>query len=404
MSKTVIRFLLAAISTIAAVALGYMAYLAVDVNRSTIQTLNVQMATADEGFSVDAMIFSDEALVLKGRGQSCLVLAENGEKVGGGEDFAVCFSNDTAKEKYVRLEKLRKTLAVAAEAKATKTDSATLKALNSEISDIARSFSSSAGQGGLISEYGEEEMVGALLARQLCLGNSDGIDALCDSLKAEISALENGAESGQVISAEKSGYFSAIADGWEQVVSVDRLLDFDFEEYQEAMRVGALSIDTDRVVGKMVYGYTWYLCTVTDSETAGYINPGKELTVKIAGEERSMSVLRKEYSPDGKDVFITMECRVPLSNISVERDQTVTIIGQSYEGFRVPAEAIRMEDGVTGVYVLEGAQAIFKPAEIIYSGDGYYLVSGSETDRNRVCTNDAVIVGGKGLHDGKVIG
>ena len=404
MSKTIIRFLVAAISTVAAVALGYMAYLAVDVNRSTIQTLNVQMATADEGFSVDAMIFSDEVLVLKGRGQSCLIFAENGEKVGGGEDFAVCFSNDTAKEKYMRLETLRETLAVAESAKATKTDSATLKRLNSEISDIARSFSSSSGQGGLISEYSETDMVSALLARQLCLGNENGINVLCDSLEAEISALEKETESGQLISAEKSGYFSAVADGWEQVISIDKLLEFSFEDYRKAMDVGALSIDTDRVVGKMVYGYTWYLCTVTDSETAGYIDPGKEITVKIAGEERSMSVLRKEYSPDGEDVFITMECRVPLSDISVERDQTVTIIGQSFEGFRVPAEAIRIEDGVTGVYVLEGAQAVFKPVEIIYNGDGYYLVSGSETDRNRLFTNDAVIIGGKGLHDGKVIG
>ncbi|MBR6771850.1 MAG: hypothetical protein IKM29_00500 [Clostridia bacterium] len=404
MSKSVIRFLIAAISTVAAVALGYMAYLAADVNRSTIQTLNVRMATADEGFSVEAMIFSDEALVLKGRGQSCLVFADNGEKIGGGEDFAVCFSSDSAKEKYVRLENLRMTLDIVNGAKATKTDSAALKRLNSEISDIARTFSSSSGQGGLISEYGEKEMVSALLSRQLCLGNANGINVLCDSLEAEISALEKETENGQLLSAEKSGYFSAVADGWEQVVSIDRLLEFSFEEYEEAMNVGALSIDTDRVVGKMIYGYTWYLCTVTDSETAGYINPGKEIKVKIAGEERDMSVLRKEYSPDGEKVFITMECRVPLSDISVERDQTVTIIGQSFEGFRVPAEAVRIEDGVTGVYVLEGAQAIFKPAEILYNGDGYYLVSGSETDRNRLFTNDAVIIGGKGLFDGKVIG
>ena len=396
--------MIAAISTIAAVALGYMAYLAVDVNRSTIQTLNVQLATADEGFSVDAMIFSDEALVLKGRGQSCLVFSENGEKVGGGEQFAVCFSNASAKEKYEQLEALKNTLAIAENAKTTKTDSATLKMLNSRISDAARSFSSSSGQGGLLSESGETEMISALLSRQLCIGNADDINVLCDSLEREIAALEKSTESGQYLVAEQSGYFSSVADGWEQVISIDKLLEFSFEDYEKALSVGALSIDTDRVVGKMVYGYEWYLCVVTDSETAGYINQGRDIKVKIAGEERSMSVLRKVYSADGEQVFITMECRVPLSNITVERNQTVTVIGQRYEGFRVPAEAIRIEDGVTGVYVLEGAQAIFKPAEIIYNGDGYYLVSGSETDRNRLFTNDAVIIGGKGLYDGKVIG
>ena len=404
MSKSVIRFLIAAISTIVAVALGYMAYLAVDVNRSTIQTLNVGLVTANEGFSVDAMIFSDEALVLKGRGQSCLVFVENGEKVGGGEEFAVCFSNDSAKEKFVRLEELRETYLLAQSAKTVKTDSASLRKLNSELSEISRSFSSASGQGGIVSEQSETKMIKALLARKMCLGQTTEINALCDSLKMEIGALEKDAQHGQYISAEKSGYFSSVADGWEQVVSIDKLLNFSYEDYDKAMKVGALSIDTDRVVGKMVYGYTWYLCTVTDSDTAGYIDPGKDIKVMVAGEERTMEVLRKEYSPDGEKVFVTMECRVPLSDISVERQQTATIISRSFEGFRVPSEAIRIEDGVTGVYVLEGAQAVFKPVEILYTGEGYYLVSGSETDRDQLFTNDAVIIGGKGLYDGKVIG
>lgn len=404
MSKAVIRFLAVAVTTVLAVALGYMAYLAVDVNRRTVQTVNVSPVTADVGFSLDAMIFYREALVLKERGQTCHVLVQDGEKVGRGESFAVSFSSAADMEEYLELESLRDSLALVTASRETKTDSATLRELNSQIYGVSRELSSVSGQGGLVSRESEDKLLELMLSRELCLGNGNEISALSDALKAKINAAQEQSPAGQFIVAEKSGYFSGLADGWEQVINLDRLLEFDFEDYSAAMKAGPLSIDTDRVVGKMIYGYTWYLCTVTDAETAGYIGLGKDVDVVIAGDERTLEVKSKKYSADGTQVFIIFECHMPLSDISVEREQRVTVVSDTYEGFRVPNEAIRVEDGVTGVYVLEGIRAEFKPVEIIYTGEGYYLVSGSDTDRDELFTNDAVIVGGKGLYDGKVIG
>ncbi len=404
MSKTIIRFLVAVISTVVAFALGYMAFLAVDANRSAVQTVNVRMVTADIGYSVDTMLFWDEALVLKDRGQSCRILVENGEKVGGGEEFAVYFTNANDMQKFIRLEDVKNTLELLREAKATKTDSETLKSVNSQIFDVLGDFSSLSGQGGFISVGVEDEIAKAIISRELCLGNEERVDAVYESLEEEISKGEQSDFGKKYIKAERSGYFSSIADGWEQVISLEKFLDSDFEDYVAAMKVGPLSIDTDRVVGKMVYGYTWYLCAVMDAESAGYVNLNRDIDIVVAGEERTVEVIEKNFSADGSQVLIKMECNVPLPDISVERQQRITVISDRYEGFRVPSAGMRVEDGVTGVYVLEGSQAVFKPVEIIYTAEDYYLVKGSDTDRDELFTNDAVIIGGKGLYDGKVIG
>lgn len=404
MSKAVIRFLVVTLTTVLAVALGYMAFLAVDVNRRTVQTVNVSPSTAEVGFTLDAMIFNREALVLKERGQLCHVLVEDGEKVGRGENFAVCFSSEKDLQSYVELEELRERLGIVGLAQRSETDVAALRRINSELIGVSGGLSSASGQGGILETGKEAELLELMLSRELCLGNSEKVDRLSDTLEAKVSAGEQQAGTGKYITAEKSGYFSGLADGWEQVISLDKLLDFSFEEYAAAMKAGPLSIDTDRVVGKMIYGYTWYLCAVTDADTAGHIGLGRDLDVIVSGEERSMEVLSKEFSPDGTEVLITFECHVPLSDISVEREQRVTVVSETYEGFRVPSEAIRVEDGVTGVYVLEGIRAEFKPVDIVYIGQDYYLVAGSDSDRDELFTNDAVIVGGKGLYDGKVVG
>ncbi|MBR4941983.1 MAG: hypothetical protein IKZ19_08300, partial [Clostridia bacterium] len=245
MTKAVIRFLVAAISTVVAVALGYMAFLAVDVNRRSIQTVKVQMATAEIGENIDAMMFSDDILVLKNRGQSCQILVENGEKVGGGEAVAVVFDDEASRQKYVQLEELRDTMAIVSKARQTKTDSAALKTLNSRLSDIAGDFTARTGQGDADFQSSKSDMLLAMMSRELCLGNANEINVLYDTLKREISDLELETADLRYIDAERSGYFSALADGWEQVISLERLLEFSCDDYLAAVSVGPLTIDMD---------------------------------------------------------------------------------------------------------------------------------------------------------------
>ena len=90
--------------------------------------------------------------------------------------------------------------------------------------------------------------------------------------------------------------------------------------------------------------------------------------------------------------------------------QSASLIHESYSGIRVPTEALRVEDGVTGVYCLVGMQAVFKPVDVVYQGSGYYLVEPSKkeddtenTSSSRLRVGDSIIITAEELYNGKVI-
>ena len=59
---------------------------------------------------------------------------------------------------------------------------------------------------------------------------------------------------------------------------------------------------------------------------------------------------------------------------------------------------------VTGVYCLVGVNALFKPVDVLYNGDGFCLVKGtSDKEKTLLRAGDQVIVTAEELYDGKVV-
>ena len=65
---------------------------------------------------------------------------------------------------------------------------------------------------------------------------------------------------------------------------------------------------------------------------------------------------------------------------------------------------------VTGVYCLVGMQAVFKPVDVVYQGDKYYLVEPAKladdtenTSSSRLREGDSVLITAMELYDGKVL-
>jgi hypothetical protein len=86
------------------------------------------------------------------------------------------------------------------------------------------------------------------------------------------------------------------------------------------------------------------------------------------------------------------------------RRQNAEIVLSVYDGLRVPSEALRVCNGVTGVYKVVAQQAEFAPVDIIFAMDAYYLVSYDMTNPDGLLPSDVVITQAKDLYDGKVIG
>ena len=88
----------------------------------------------------------------------------------------------------------------------------------------------------------------------------------------------------------------------------------------------------------------------------------------------------------------------------------MTVVKSQYEGLKVSKKALRfIEDKEgnqqQGVYVVIGMQMDFVPVKILYFGEDFVICEKQTSNEQRVRKlYDNVIVKGRNLYDGKIIG
>lgn len=111
-----------------------------------------------------------------------------------------------------------------------------------------------------------------------------------------------------------------------------------------------------------------------------------------------------------------------MQGLTLLRRQSAEIILSTTEGTRVPRSALRIttqtvtekdaetdeevtkEIKVTGVYCVNGAKALFKPVDVLYTGDEYAVVRpAGSTEKVKLRSGDTVIAVARDLYDGKVV-
>ena len=110
------------------------------------------------------------------------------------------------------------------------------------------------------------------------------------------------------------------------------------------------------------------------------------------------------------ETVLILSSKIMDSDIARLRTEDVEIVINETDGIRVNKSAVRVIDGVQGVYVLTGNIVRFKKLDIIYTGEDYVIskmIKEDIYDENKVPylkIYDAVILEGKDLKDGKLIG
>ena len=97
------------------------------------------------------------------------------------------------------------------------------------------------------------------------------------------------------------------------------------------------------------------------------------------------------------------------SGFNYLRKQNVQIIEESYTGYKVPSNAVRVINGKKGVYILSGNTVKFKEITVLVEQDGYFIVEERPSYYedpdcyDKLGLYDMIIVSGKNLYDGKII-
>ncbi|MCI5904268.1 MAG: hypothetical protein MRZ61_03905 [Oscillospiraceae bacterium] len=234
---------------------------------------------------------------------------------------------------------------------------------------------------------------------QIIIGEETDYSDRIDRLSKEIEELEKKkSQPIDVITVPDSGYFISYADGYENVLSPDKLSGITVDKVKEIIENDGY--DSTKVsknaVGKIVNGYEWKLIGLINENDA-FFRMGQDVTVKLSSTPDTVNAVIEDIieSEDSKESIIVLSCEKLNYNLVQCRTERVELILNDYSGIKVPREAIRFnKNNEKGVYILQGQKIAFKKLDVIYECDDY-LLSKVNSDTGYISVYDDIITSGE---------
>lgn len=407
--------LLMAVLTIAVVAyFGLQAFLYF---RDPLTTAVTYTYTVEEAKELNGCMVRRELVLPEDAGGLLQLQRNEGERVGAGGTVAAVYTDQNSLDQQnelntlnLRIEQLRFAQDAALGAEAS------LK-LDAQIYRNLRTLNSAVQGGRLdLAETSANQLKALVLKRDYTYSDAGDLDAEIATLVQQRDALKSRtANSTRRITAPKAGLYSAVVDGWENTLTPDKLAEL------TPSALAALQPDPNlrSNVGKLVLGEEWFYVAPMKTEEAKALSEKRGLVLRFTkGVERDLPVELLSIGPEenGRSVVVFRGNQY-LPELTILRQQSARVVSQDVSGLRVPKEALRaasrMLDRETGeeivgeqsgVYCVVGREAMFKPVEVLWNGDGFLLVrSTAEKETVRLRPGDQVIVSARGLYDGKVV-
>ena len=319
----------------------------------------VYEAQAEDVISMEGWLVRTEE-PLPGQTGTVSRAVQEGQRVAAGETVATVYSDDSALQTVSRIETLELQLQQLQFALTSYLDpDAALKLDTSITGDILTLRQTLSAGDYAAAESDLAALKAAVLKRDHgSYTSQEEIQAQVKSVESEIQQQKAALSGAKTVTAKASGTYSAVCDGYESVLTEAFL-----EDVTPGKLNGVKAAAEQSNVGKLIYGDSWYYAVVLSST---------------------------RY----------------LAQTTLLRHQAADAVLHTYQGLRVPADALRVSaDGTTGVYCVDGENASFRPIELVYQGEGYALVKPAEgvRDTQTLRSGDQVIATSGELYDGKVI-
>lgn len=207
------------------------------------------------------------------------------------------------------------------------------------------------------------------------------------------------------VSIGETGYFVSSVDGYEDILNSDTVFELSKAQIEQILAADTAESNPAGVIGKLIDGYKWYMVAVLNTVRMGTVFEGAEVTLRVGYSQQDIDakIVSLKRQEDGSSICI-FECDTFSSEFVDGRVAQVKLLMDNYEGIRIPTSAIRIVDGKAGVYTRKGIEVIFKQIKQIISEEDYTLVENTSDLDGYISLYDTVIVGGKDLYDGKIIG
>lgn len=368
-----------------------------------VSTTLVTEGQAEDTIALNGWLLRDEE-VLPAQNGTLSRERQEGQRVGVGQVLATVYADDGALQTVSQIETLELQLQQLQFALTSYLDpDAALKLDTSITGDILTLRQALTGDDYTAADSDIAQLKAAVLKWDHPYTSQEEIETEIKAVEGQISSLKASLSGATTITAKAAGTYSAVCDGYETVLTTAFLEDVTPGKLARLQPAGAESN-----MGKLIYGDTWYYVVSLPEAQAAQLKALGTVTLRFAkgfDQNLRMQVVSVSAAENGQ-AAVTLSCRKYLAQTTLLRHQAADVILRIYEGLRVPSNALRVsEEGVTGVYCLDGVTAAFRPVTVLYQGQGYALVRPADgaSDTRTLRAGDEVIASAGALYDGKVI-
>lgn len=371
-----------------------------------ITTQSAEFHEAVDGLNVTGIIMRSEHLVTNGASGVLHFVVEDGSRVAKGGVIADIYDSASASRTVSRIGEVTKQINDITEIVSyNDLQAVDIELINSRVLSSLGNLVYSNSFGSFSSAAEDETaLLSAINRRQIVTGEQNDFSGRLEQLNAELASLNASlpAATGSVRAA-LSGYFVSGTDGYENLIDCSKL-DGITPEFLSELKPEQVE---DNVIGKIVSDYEWYIAAnVSLNDSLKYKQGDRvELHTGIKSNPTlDVTVKQINISESSDKAAVIFSCSQMSSELAEMRMGNMTVVSHNYSGLKLSKKALRVVDGKTGVYIVSGITVKFVPVTVIYSNDEFMICKQEQSEGNVLRLYDEVVVKGKKLYDGKIIG
>lgn len=388
---------------------GYIFYGCYSALNVDVETITAVKSTVYEAIDAQALVIRDEHTVSGSSGGVTVASVNNGEKVKAGGNIAMVFSSEEDATKYSSAQELQNQLSyyeeLETQASGTVTD---VEQIDSDILSDVNNYIRAVGNGRYDSllEY-SDDLNERFIRRQLTIGEKIDFSQVKSDIKNQLDEINVSTCSPvDYLTTEESGIFSSYTDGFESIVDYSKATEIDTATLKSCIEKVSESENDSSSFGKLIASYEWYFCCVVPSKDTAKISDGDTLNVTLKSSDdilKCQVITGADPDLNTEETVLVLRCSDMNSRIASMRLEDIEIRYSEYEGFKIPASAVHVDDnGEKFVYALISNTVEKRSGEIIYSTKDYVVFGYDAQNSDSIRYYDQIITKGTDLHDGKV--
>jgi hypothetical protein len=384
---------------------SYVAYTGWRYFNPSLQTQTAYIRSVTEKYAVRGIAVRRETPLAAGNTRAVLsYVIKDADVVKKDGIVAEIYVNDDTLRLKAQIEQIDNKIEMLTTAQNVGKDTAYAESLNAQINESIGRIIRAVSQNRLEDVERERDRAQLLLGRKkISAGRSENFSENVKVLQQAKQKL-----TGELtppigfVKSPATGYFCSITDGYEHILSPEILDELSANEIRDLIAKDAPAHGFDSP-GRVQTSHKWLICAdIPAEETDGILENGSvNLDFGLPGTE-NVPVKLKSLRKDDGGALAVFECTLVNDQLIGLRQCGFEIIKKSYTGLLIPSEALRFENSVEGVYVLEGRSVRFKPVSVLYM-DGHNMICDAKT-AGGPRLYDEIIVKAKDLYHGKLVG